>query len=78
MLIRFTPEADLELTEAREWYSHQRDGLDAELMDCIDERCCESFAIRSRSPSSIAISGASLFVAFRLPFSTVSRASRYS
>ena len=37
MLIRFTPEADLELTEAREWYSHQRDGLDAELMDCVDE-----------------------------------------
>ncbi|HVF23609.1 MAG TPA: type II toxin-antitoxin system RelE/ParE family toxin [Pyrinomonadaceae bacterium] len=37
MLIRFTPEADAELTEAREWYSHQRAGLDAEFMHCIDE-----------------------------------------
>jgi plasmid stabilization system protein ParE len=37
MLIQFSPEADAELTEAREWYSHQRDGLDAEFMDSIDE-----------------------------------------
>ena len=37
MLIRFSPEADAELTEAREWYAHQRKGLDAEFMDCIDE-----------------------------------------
>ena len=36
MIIRFTPEADLELTEAREWYSHQRDDLDLEFMQCID------------------------------------------
>lgn len=36
MIIRFTPEADLELTEAREWYSHQRADLDSEFMQCID------------------------------------------
>ncbi len=37
MLIRFTPEADADLTEAREWYSHQRAGLDLEFMDSVDE-----------------------------------------
>lgn len=37
MLIRFTPEADAELTEAREWYSHQRQDLDLEFMQCIDD-----------------------------------------
>ena len=36
MIIRFTPEADAELTEAREWYSHQRRNLDVEFMQCID------------------------------------------
>lgn len=37
MLIRFTPDADVELTEAREWYSHQRQDLDLEFMQCIDD-----------------------------------------
>lgn len=37
MLIRFTPEADAELTEARKWYSHQRQDLDLEFMQCIDD-----------------------------------------
>ena len=36
MIIRFTPEADAELTGAREWYSHQRKDLDLEFMQCID------------------------------------------
>jgi plasmid stabilization system protein ParE len=36
MIIRFTPEADAELTEAREWYAHQRKDLDLEFMQCID------------------------------------------
>ena len=36
MIIRFTPEADIDLTEAREWYSHQRDDLDLEFMQSID------------------------------------------
>lgn len=37
MLIRFTPEADAELTEARRWYSHKRQDLDLEFMKCIDD-----------------------------------------
>ena len=37
MLIRFTPEADTELTEARHWYSHKRQDLDLEFMQCIDD-----------------------------------------
>jgi plasmid stabilization system protein ParE len=36
MLIRFIPEADAELTEARQWYSHHRQDLDLEFMQCID------------------------------------------
>lgn len=37
MLFRFSPEAEAELTEAREWYSRQRKDLDLEFMECIDE-----------------------------------------
>ena len=37
MIIRFTPEADGELTEARQWYAHQRENLDIELTEEIDE-----------------------------------------
>jgi len=37
MLIRVSPEAEAELTEAREWYSHQRDDLDLEFMQCVHE-----------------------------------------
>lgn len=37
MIIRFSPEADAELTEARQWYSHQRKDLDLEFMQCIDD-----------------------------------------
>lgn len=36
MIFRFTPEADAELTEAREWYSHQRKDLDLEFMQCVE------------------------------------------
>ena len=36
MIFRFTPEADAELTEARQWYSHQREDLDLEFMQCIE------------------------------------------
>ena len=36
MIFRFTPEADAELTEARQWYSHQRKDLDLEFMQCIE------------------------------------------
>jgi len=37
MQIRFKPEAESELAEARLWYSLQRDGLDVALMACIDQ-----------------------------------------
>jgi plasmid stabilization system protein ParE len=37
MIIRFTPEADAELAEARQWYSHQRADLDIEFMGRIDD-----------------------------------------
>jgi plasmid stabilization system protein ParE len=37
MIIRFTPEADTELAEARHWYAHQREDLDLEFMDSIDD-----------------------------------------
>ena len=28
MIIRFTPEADAEIAEARHWYAHQREDLE--------------------------------------------------
>jgi plasmid stabilization system protein ParE len=37
MIIRFTPDADAELAEARQWYAHQRADLDTEFMERIDE-----------------------------------------
>lgn len=37
MQIRFLPEADTDLAEARVWYGLQRDGLDIKLMQRIDE-----------------------------------------
>src|SRR5215216_718382 len=37
MLIRFNAEADAELTEARHWYSHYRQDLGLEFMQCIDD-----------------------------------------
>jgi plasmid stabilization system protein ParE len=37
MIIRFTPEADAELAEARQWYSHQHADLDIEFMERIDD-----------------------------------------
>jgi plasmid stabilization system protein ParE len=37
MLVRFTPEADNELAEARHWYAHQRKDLDLEFMQSSDD-----------------------------------------
>jgi hypothetical protein len=37
MIIRFTPDADAELAEARQWYAHQRKDLDIEFMECVDD-----------------------------------------
>jgi len=37
MIIRFTPEADTELAEARIWYARQHEDLDLEFMQSIDD-----------------------------------------
>jgi hypothetical protein len=37
MIIRFTPEADAELAEARQWYARQREDLDLQFMQSVDE-----------------------------------------
>jgi|SRR5262245_1398332 len=37
MIIRFTPEADTELAESRLWYARQRENLDLEFMQSIDD-----------------------------------------
>ncbi|HET6974964.1 MAG TPA: type II toxin-antitoxin system RelE/ParE family toxin [Pyrinomonadaceae bacterium] len=37
MKIRFLPEADAELVSARLWYGQQRNGLDVDLMQRVDE-----------------------------------------
>jgi len=39
MIFRFTPEADAELTEAREWYSHQRKDLIWNSCNVSKSRC---------------------------------------
>jgi len=48
MFVRISPEAEADLTEAREWYSHQRKDLDFEFMQCIDE----ALALVIRHPNS--------------------------
>jgi len=37
MIIRFTPEAEVELAETRQWYAQQREDLDIEFMERIDD-----------------------------------------
>ena len=37
MIIRFSSDADAELAEAREWYAHQREDLDLEFMNSVEE-----------------------------------------
>jgi len=37
MIIRFSSDADAELAEAGQWYAHQREDLDLEFMDSVDE-----------------------------------------
>ena len=34
MIIRFTPGAEAERAEARQWYARQREDLDLEFMEC--------------------------------------------
>jgi plasmid stabilization system protein ParE len=35
--VRFYPDAELELTDALQWYARKKAGLDAEFMHCIEE-----------------------------------------
>ncbi|HEY2964244.1 MAG TPA: type II toxin-antitoxin system RelE/ParE family toxin [Pyrinomonadaceae bacterium] len=51
MLVRISPEAEADLTEAREWYSHQRANLDLEFMQSIDE----ALALVVSSPNSFPV-----------------------
>ena len=51
MIIRFTPQADAELAEARQWYARQRENLDVEFMQRIDE----SLSRIARNPNSYPI-----------------------
>lgn len=37
MVIRFTAEAEADLIKARRWYSHQRQDLALEFMECIED-----------------------------------------
>ncbi|MCP4404277.1 MAG: type II toxin-antitoxin system RelE/ParE family toxin [bacterium] len=37
MIVRFHPEAELDLQDVMQWYGNKRFGLDAEFMLCIDE-----------------------------------------
>ena len=51
MIIRFTPEADAELAEAREWYAHQREDLDLEFMNSIDDALSRIVASPHKYPN---------------------------
>jgi plasmid stabilization system protein ParE len=51
MIIRFTPEADAELAEAREWYAYQREDLDLEFMQSIDDALSQIVANPHQYPN---------------------------
>ncbi len=68
MIIRFTPGADAELAEARQWYAHQRADLDTEFMERIDEALSRMVGIRRYIPPSTELSDA---VVRRFPFRCV-------
>jgi hypothetical protein len=60
MIFRFTPEADAELTEARQWYSHHRKDLDLEFMECI-EAALSRIQSNPRLPKGITFDKAGIF-----------------
>jgi len=51
MIVRFTPEADTELAEARAWYAHQREDLDLEFMQSIDDALSRIVANPNQYPN---------------------------
>ena len=61
MVFRFNPEADAELTEARDWYSHQRKDLDVEFTQCIDDALSRIANTLTCSPEFTETCGVPLF-----------------
>jgi toxin ParE1/3/4 len=51
MIVRFTPEADSELEEACQWYAHQRDDLDLEFMQSVDDALSRVVASPQQYPT---------------------------
>ena len=45
MIIRFTQDAETDLAEAGQWYAHQRDDLDLEFLQSIDDALSPMVAI---------------------------------
>ena len=74
MIIRLSSDADAELAEARQWYAHQREDLDLEFMDSVDEALTQVVRNPHFYPSYTEISNARWFGAFRLlSFMTLQR-----
>lgn len=66
MIIRFYPEADIELHEALKWYAGQKLRLDTEFMRCIDEAV--SRIQRNPEMFPIALRGARKAIVKRFPY----------
>jgi len=66
MIIRFTPEADAELAEARQRYAHQRADLDIEFMERIDDAL--SRIVSNPNPYQIIYKSLRRAVVRRFPF----------
>jgi hypothetical protein len=67
MIIRFTPEADAELAEARQWYARQREDLDIEFMEMIDDALSRIIRNHTCTPLSTKRSDVRLFGVSRSP-----------
>ena len=65
MIIRFTPAADAELAEASQWYAHQREDLDIEFMESIDDALSRIVGNPNFYPLFTELSDAQLFGVFR-------------
>jgi plasmid stabilization system protein ParE len=66
MLIRFHPQADIELHEAIAWYANKAYGLDYEFMRCIDEAICRIISSPETFP--IALRNARKAMVRRFPY----------
>jgi len=66
MITRFSPDAEAELAEARQWYARQRQDLDLEFMESIDEAL--SRIVRDPQLYPIVYGGLRRAVVRRIPF----------